>query len=452
MKTLTYLCYAFSFILLFSCKNYLDEKPDANLKEANNLADLDALLNNTLVMNYYNMGLGEASSDNYYVDDKTWESKGLNERQLYTWGDEIFYQQRLSNPWLACYQTIYYSNHVLARLEKITNDQAGSTHAQELKGMALFFRAFGHYRLLTLFSNAYDPQSAKTDLGIPLRLTDDFNVPSTRATVEACYQQILDDLVQAENLLPAKQINLHLPSKLAVYVLLSWIYQARGDFERSVLYAEKALNIDNILKDYKNYSPTARYPFSGFGEEIVFVAAGMSYGLLTAGLCKIDTLLYASYDLHDRRKQLYFIQNQDSSYSFKGSYSGGSRTFTGLTIADVYLNLAEGLIRLNRIDEGLKYLDTLLRHRYEEGHVPATTSMSKETALKLVLDERRKEFVMRASRWADIKRLNKIDDTSIIPMRKIGDKVFSLEKNDLRYALPLPAEIIELTGMPQNPR
>ncbi len=48
--------------------------------------------------------------------------------------------------------------------------------------------------------------------------------------------------------------------------------------------------------------------------------------------------------------------------------------------------------------------------------------------------------------------LNKIDDGVIIPVRKLGDSEFLLKRNDNRYALPLPAEIIELTGMPQNPR
>ncbi len=49
MKTFNYFLYLL-IILQISCKNFLDEKPDASLKEANSLEDLDALLNNTIHM------------------------------------------------------------------------------------------------------------------------------------------------------------------------------------------------------------------------------------------------------------------------------------------------------------------------------------------------------------------------------------------------------------------
>ncbi|MFU1859867.1 RagB/SusD family nutrient uptake outer membrane protein [Sphingobacterium sp. NGMCC 1.201703] len=451
MKTFNYFLYLL-IILQISCKNFLDEKPDASLKEANSLEDLDALLNNTKVMNYYSMGLGEASADNYYLDKSSWEAFDQHERQLYTWGEEIFYQFYL-NPWLDYYKSIYYSNHVLAKLDKIASEKKIEGRAKELRGKTLFFRAFGHYKLLSLFSKAYDIEASKTDLGIPLRLSDDFNIPSERGTVEACYQQILKDLHEAEGLLPLKSDNIHLPSRISAYVLLSWIYQARTEFDQSVLYAQKALEIDGKLKDYKEYSQEARYPFFGFDDEIVYIVAGGGiYNMLGKSYCKIDTLLYSSYDTHDLRKKLFFERNNDGSYNFKGSYVGSRGLFMGLTVADAYLNLSEGLIRLNKIEEGLRFLEIFQRHRYDETYSPPLASMSQESALKLVLDERRKEFIMRDSRWGDIKRLNKIDDGVIIPARKLGDSEFSLKRNDNRYALPLPAEIIELTDMPQNPR
>lgn len=451
MKALYFILSLLFCVQILSCNKFLDEKVDANLKEADNLGDLDALLNNTQIMNYYVMGLGEASADNYYLDNASWQSMEIVDREIYTWGPEIFFQNSLST-WLDYYKTIYYSNHVLARLTKISADPGKNKHANEIKGQAYFFRAFAFYKLLGLFSKAYGKESAATDLGIPLRLTDDFNVPSKRASVKDCYRQILDDLYTAENLLPIEQTNRHLPSVQAVYILLSFIYQNMQDFELSLDYSQKALSINNKLKDLKTYKATERYPFMGSEEEIVFIVAGGAYTLLDKKYCKIDTTLYASYSQHDLRKKLFFETNNDGSYYFKGSYVGSRGLFMGLTIADAYLNTVEALVRLNKVEEAKEYLAVFLKNRYAEGHLPVLYEKTQDELLRLALDERRKEFIMRDSRWSDIKRLNKIDQETIIPMRDVEGKEVSLQRNDNRYALPLPAEIIEITGMPQNPR
>lgn len=451
MKALYFILGLLFCVQILSCNKFLDEKVDANLKEADNLDDLDALLNSTQVMNYYVMGLGEASADNYYLDKASWESMDIVDREIYGWGPEIFFQNSLS-AWLEYYRTIYYSNHVLGKLQKIGTNLDQDKHAQEIKGKAYFFRAFGFYKLVGLFSKAYDKEGAATDLGIPLRLTDDFNVPSERASVKVCYQQILDDLYMAEKLLPIEQSNRHLPSIQAAYVLFSSIYQHMQDFEKSLDYAKKALSISSKLKDLKTYKATERYPFIGSEEEIVFIVAGGAYTLLDKKYCKIDTTLYASYSQHDLRKKLFFETNNDGSYYFKGSYVGSRGLFMGLTIADAYLNTVEALVRLNKVEEAKEYLAVFLKNRYAEGHLPVLYEKTQDELLKLTLDERRKEFIMRDSRWSDIKRLNKIDQETIIPMRDVGGKKVSLQRNDNRYALPLPAEIIEITGMPQNPR
>jgi len=57
---------------------------------------------------------------------------------------------------------------------------------------------------------------------------------------------------------------------------------------------------------------------------------------------------------------------------------------------------------------------------------------------------------MRGLRWMDIKRLNK-ENRNITIKRLIGGQEFTLSPNANYYALPLPNDIIQLTGMQQNP-
>jgi starch-binding outer membrane protein, SusD/RagB family len=57
--------------------------------------------------------------------------------------------------------------------------------------------------------------------------------------------------------------------------------------------------------------------------------------------------------------------------------------------------------------------------------------------------------LMRGIRWIDIKRLNK-EGKNIIPKRLIDGQTYLLPLESSYYALPLPQDILNLTGMPQN--
>jgi hypothetical protein len=58
---------------------------------------------------------------------------------------------------------------------------------------------------------------------------------------------------------------------------------------------------------------------------------------------------------------------------------------------------------------------------------------------------------MRGTRWTDIKRLNK-EGAGISLKRNVNGNSYILPANNLRFALPLPDDIVSLSGMQQNPR
>ena len=78
------------------------------------------------------------------------------------------------------------------------------------------------------------------------------------------------------------------------------------------------------------------------------------------------------------------------------------------------------------------------------------TASSAQSALALILTERRKELIFRNLRWMDIKRLNK-EGANIWLKRIVAGQTYTLPANDNRFALALPSDIISMTGMPQNP-
>ncbi|SEM08104.1 hypothetical protein SAMN05216436_101351 [bacterium A37T11] len=57
---------------------------------------------------------------------------------------------------------------------------------------------------------------------------------------------------------------------------------------------------------------------------------------------------------------------------------------------------------------------------------------------------------MRGLRWMDIKRLNK-EGANITLTRNLNGQIYTLPPNDPRFALPIPEDVIDLSGMQQNP-
>ncbi|MEJ7778953.1 MAG: RagB/SusD family nutrient uptake outer membrane protein, partial [Daejeonella sp.] len=77
---------------------------------------------------------------------------------------------------------------------------------------------------------------------------------------------------------------------------------------------------------------------------------------------------------------------------------------------------------------------------------------SSDDALKMVLQERRKELLMRNRRFNDLRRLNKDSRFAITLKRILGANTHELPPNDKRYVFPIPETVIAATGMAQNER
>ena len=72
--------------MMISCKKYLDAKPDQRQAVPSNLQDLQALLDNVLVMNRSFPAIGEAASDNYYVTVTDYNALATSQdKSLYIW-------------------------------------------------------------------------------------------------------------------------------------------------------------------------------------------------------------------------------------------------------------------------------------------------------------------------------------------------------------------------------
>ncbi|MGX9985383.1 RagB/SusD family nutrient uptake outer membrane protein [Soonwooa purpurea] len=450
MKNTLYLIVLSSFSLLINtgCRDLLDEKSDAKLSVPSSLADNQALLDMFVYANTEFTSSGETSADDYYLTDADYNSLYFEEiKRLYTWQpDHVSLPASSGNDWSSTYRSIYIANSVLHNLEYYNLKGA---EANNIKAQAYALRGIRYLDAVQIWCLAYNPHTAKQDLGLPLRLDPDMNLPSKRSSLQETYQQIINDLSQAIIGLPNQQSAKTRLSKTAAYAYLARTYLIMGDYEKALDNAEQALSLNNRLMDFNNLDASSDYPIPDFNEEITFWGA-MRYEshLMSA---KISQNIYNMYDDNDLRKSIYFNTNNTEFILFKGYYNNANGPSVAVATDELYLIAAESYARLNQLEKAMDYLNALLSKRWKTGTYIPISATTKDEALAIIKTERRKELMFRGTRWSDIKRYNR-DGDNISLTRTINEKIYNLPANDLRYAIAIPEDVIKITGMPQNPR
>lgn len=438
---------------LTGCMKYLDKKSNDAMVVPSTLKDLQGLLDDGFTMNQQTPSLPSSSADDYFLPEQTAVGMPSGFKDIYTWQIKIYNYQ---NDWSKNYLSVYNANVCLETLAKIPKTNSNEVQWNNIKGSSLFIRAYCFLNLVWEYAKPYTRDSASKNPGIVLRLGADFNVPSKRSSVEECYNQVIRDTKESLAYLPTHPLVVTRPSLAAAYGLLCRTYLSMGKYDSCLKYANATLALNNHLMNFNNAndingSLSGPAPFSKFNKETIFYTI-MNHTVFlhsySAGF--VDSVLYSMYDSSDLRKEAYFT-SYNGYQKFKGTYSGNrNELFTGIATDELYLDKAECLVRLGKMAEGLDILNQLLATRWNNT-VPfvAISATSKQQALNIVLEERRKELLLRGVRWIDIKRLN-LEGYNILPERSFGGMVYKLPPNDNRYALPIPTDVINLTGIQQN--
>jgi tetratricopeptide (TPR) repeat protein len=451
-------------IILCSCKkDFLDAKPSSGLVTPTQLKDFQALLENVDVMNRSTPALLQISSDDYIiVNDASWAGTFYNaERNSYIWAKDLFEGQKNIRDWNTGFTSIFVANSVIESIDNIEVTPDNLKERNNLKGWALFIRAYVLFDLVRSFSPVYDSRSASTDLGMPIRLKPGIDEIQPRASVEKTYLQILADLNLANTLLLPEVApnNKERPCKVAVSAALARIYLSMRNYEKAEEYATQALNLYSTLIDYNQINAAERIPFNMNNAETILNTTVISnyYELsLVGGFSNAITVnpeLYNLYADNDLRKTIYYGTNKQNGIIYmKFGYAGAyTSPFTGLATDELYLIKAECMARRNEVDAAMLTLNNLLIKRYRSNTFIPFTALNAAEALAKILTERRKELVWRSLRWSDLQRLNK-EGAGITLMRSLNSKTYTLPPNDPRYVFPIPDDEINLSGLQQNIR
>lgn len=185
------------------------------------------------------------------------------------------------NIWANHYLNINRANLILKNIDAST---ATAAEKQQWKGEAFFLRALLHHNLVKvyarapLFLNSAPP--GVFDLGIPIMREPVIDAASitfpSRNKVSEVYDFIIQDLVQANTLLPATGAFAR-PRRVAAQLLASRVELYRGNWAQSERWADSVI-INNIVPissaaNYFSLSATA----SGWGNNLSETIFGLTY-------------------------------------------------------------------------------------------------------------------------------------------------------------------------------
>ncbi|MDT3401049.1 RagB/SusD family nutrient uptake outer membrane protein [Mucilaginibacter terrae] len=260
-------------ILVSSCKkNWLNAKPSKSLVVPANVADYQALLDNTDMMNVQAPTLSMVGDGDYFIKDATYNALGSPyEKGAYVWAATAdFYGGQSNADWLVAYGRILQDNVVLDGLSSLNPEPVDDGGYSNVKGSALFYRSFDFYCLSQQYCKTYKVETATTDLGLPLRISSNVNVSLGRSSLQQTYDRMINDLLLACKLLPNASLYPTRPSKVAAYGLLSRIYLSQENYGKALTYADSCLQLQNALINYNELSTSVSAPLALFNKEVIF--------------------------------------------------------------------------------------------------------------------------------------------------------------------------------------
>lgn len=254
-----------------SCDDFLDQSPDERV-EIQNLDQVKQLLCSAYPTANYGW-LCEISSDNVcdinapYLATQSSGNEILVHYNLNSYSrmdDELYKFEPVksstgsdspSEVWESFYYSIAVVNHALAVLEEIRTQEGKtvdemSKEFQAAYGEAYLIRAYCHFILVNIFSQAYkNDDASKTDIGVPyVTVAEDIVFASyDRSNVTETYKKIEQDLniglayISDVNYIKAPKYRFNVN---AAYAFAARFYLYKRDYDKVIEYADKVLGTD----------------------------------------------------------------------------------------------------------------------------------------------------------------------------------------------------------------
>lgn len=384
--------------------------------------------------------------------------------------------------WYISYKIISDANTVIEAAEKVQNPDA---NIQQLIGECYFLRAFAHFNLVRFFALPYTVNPGAPGVIIRTSTTD----PSmkARATVAEVYDTVIADAEKAAALMTQPR-GVQFASKEAAWALLSRVNLYKEDNQKTIEYSDKVISSGRFQLETSATFPEL-FSNAQSGRETIFTIAFTDkedYGKFGS----IASMIYsdgnsgwgeefASQSLRDTMgnntedvRWSYIVPEDDGSggvkklngiekyYISKFSFQDNSPTLSSpimFRLAEAYLNRAEAKAKLNDVAGSLLDVDEIRKNRGLQAALYNGVVPAGQSALDIVLKERRIELAFEGHRAFDVFRnkrtLNKaywgyhlpgLSETAIdLSSQPEGFENMSLEYTDPRIIYYIPVDEVQ---------
>jgi tetratricopeptide (TPR) repeat protein len=342
--------------------------------------------------------------------------------------------------WLSAYSTINRANNVLAALSIVEEaDRA------QVEGEARFIRGVLYFELIKLWGKAWGDGDNNANPGVPLVTTPTRVVTAEddrpRASVQAVYAQVIDDLTKAESLLPATKAadDATRATRIAASAMLSRVYLMQGRYAEARDAANRVITSGARALES---SFAAVFATGGASNEIIFrIAVSDQDGTNSMNTYYAPSTFQGRGDIRVQTKHTDLYETGDQRKTFFTTAS--NRVFTRkfldqfgdvpvVRLAEMYLTRAECNQRLNAA-VGATPLADVNAIRTRVGLAALTT-----VNLAAILKERKLELAFEGNQLDDIKRNR----------GTVGTKPFG----DNTLVLPIPQREMDTNkSLAQNP-
>jgi len=342
---------------------------------------------------------------------------------LVEWGRATTGRQS-DNAWYFYYDIIGQANRILGIVDGIVD--ATQDQKDAIKGQVLGLRAYGYFYLINYFQQTYKGNESKP--GVPLHI--DVPIESKgRTPVQEVYNQIIDDLTEAESLLEGK------PRTSKIYVDVSVVrgFRARvallmEDWPTAASYANKARQGYTLMQGDQYKERTAFSSISNpewmWGSQIpaseatIYASFFSHMDIGTGGYAalggqkKIPKALYDKINNDDVRKEVFRAPGTGTSsnpdynqlkFQVPDLNNRWQADYLYMRAAEMYLIEAEALARQTQDAAARNVLEALIQTRYP-GYSAA--GFSGNSLIEEILLQRRIELWGEGFSLMDIKRLN----------------------------------------------
>ncbi|GGH64204.1 hypothetical protein HNQ91_002355 [Filimonas zeae] len=444
------------FILAASCNKFLDVKPKGKLIPTS-VAEYAHLLDNPDVVQYPFLNNNSQSMLAYMTDNISLSEgigkvyyKASNSPSIDNYYGYIF-RAPYRNPSISApfwdwgtYRSMKYFNNVIDGIHSL-GDAAATADAQAVLAQAYTSRAWSYFHTTMVYGPVYRPGGDNSAKTIPYVTSSDVSLAAPPlSTHEEVFRKVLADLHTALPHAPEVTNFPSRPNKAATQAMLAYYHLFTGKYDSVVYYADMAWKAsaaqgaDKVLYNFNDLyytnpaneltsgiiSPDSKMNLPNSREILLFRAPDNSAGRASASYPSDEFIALFDKDT-DLRYKYYLLQAPGYKTTTGGvSYDDGNKIqyyrgvltpgstvplkfqmTAGFTYPELLLMRAEGYARTNRISEAVADLNLLRRYRYVTGTPDLALPASADEAIRLVLEERRRELpVGHLKRFMDLKR------------------------------------------------